>query len=64
VTFGADCVKVELQSFHDRALTDDLAQVCARVAKASPRLPDGRRLLFCLHGDCRLPLDASERNVA
>jgi hypothetical protein len=54
VTFGTEYVKVELRSFHDRALNRDLAEVCTRVAKAAPLLPDGRRLLLCLQQGVKL----------
>jgi hypothetical protein len=64
VTFGTEYIKVELRPFHDRELNRDLAEVCTRVAKAAPLLPDGRRLLLCLQGDGHLLLDASERKVA
>ena len=46
----AEMVQVELHPFNDRQLNRDLAAVCARVNELQPRLPDGRRLLFTMHG--------------
>jgi len=45
-------VQVELRPFNDRALNRDLAMLCKRVNQASPRLPDGRRLLFTMCSIC------------
>ncbi len=42
VVGGPDVVTVELRPFNDRRLAGDLAALCARVAEAAPRLPDGR----------------------
>src|SRR5712692_5632081 len=39
-------VSVELRPFNDRHLNQDLVCLCEQVNKTSPRLPDGRRLLF------------------
>ncbi len=49
VVRDATTVRVELRPFNDRALNRDLALLCARVNKASPRLPDGRLLSFTIH---------------
>jgi hypothetical protein len=38
--------------------------LCAKVAKAQPHLPDGRRLIFRLQGTGILHLDAQEKEVA
>ncbi len=46
IFWGQDRVEVELKPFNDRALNRDLEALCARVAKAQLRLPDGRSLLF------------------
>lgn len=46
IFWGRDRVEVELKRFNDRTLNRDLEMVCAKVAKAQPRLPDGCRLLF------------------
>jgi hypothetical protein len=46
IFWGRDRVEVELKRFNDRALNRDLEVLCAKVAKAQPRLPDGRYLLF------------------
>ncbi len=46
VKWGPATVQVELRPFNDRQLNRDLAVLCARVNAASPRLPDGRQLLF------------------
>jgi hypothetical protein len=53
-TITQDCamVQVELRPFNDRALNRDLAMLCERVNQASPRLPDGRQLLFTMHSTC------------
>jgi hypothetical protein len=59
-----DRVEVELKRFNDRALNHDLEMLCAKIAKAQPRLPDGRRLLFRMQGTAILLLDASEKAVA
>ena len=60
-----DRVEVELKPFNDRALNRDLEALCAKVAKAQPRLPDGRSLLFRMQGAAVIPLlDAQEAAVA
>jgi hypothetical protein len=59
-----DRVEVELKRFNDRALNRDLEGLCAKVAQAQPRLPDGRRLLFRVQGTAILLLDAQEKAVA
>jgi hypothetical protein len=48
ITHDATTIQVELTPFNDRALNRDLAQLCERVNKASPHLPDGRQLSFTL----------------
>lgn len=42
----------------------ELEVLCAKVAKAQPRLPDGRRLLFRVQGIAFPLLDAQEKAVA
>ena len=64
VHWGTDCVTVELKPFNDRALNRDLRAVYTKVAQAHPHLPDGRRLLFQVHGDSLPSLDAQEQTVA
>jgi hypothetical protein len=64
IFWGQDRVEVELKPFNDRALNRDLETLCAKVAQEQPRLPDGRRLLFCLQGARILHLDAPEKEVA
>jgi hypothetical protein len=46
VTQGPGAISVELRPFNDRQLNHDLVALCERVNQASPRLPDGRQLLF------------------
>jgi hypothetical protein len=56
ITCNATTIQVELSPFNDRALNRDLAQLCERVNKASPHLPDGRSLSFTVRGArCILP---------
>ncbi len=43
---------VELRPFNDRALNRDLIVLCERVNQASPRLPDGRLLMFTIRPSC------------
>jgi hypothetical protein len=57
-------VSVELHPFNDRQLNQDLVYLCEQVNKASPRLPDGRRLLFEVRSMCRPILDQQQRRVA
>lgn len=52
ITQDAQIVQVELHPFNDRALNRDLVVLCERVNQASPRLPDGRRLMFTLRPLC------------
>jgi len=52
ITQDATLVQVELRPFNDRALNRDLAVLCDRVNRASPHLPDGRRLSFTIHSSC------------
>ncbi len=62
-----EAVRVDLRPFNDRALNRDLAEVCARVAVAQPRLPDGRRLIVTVSGaSSSLPatLLAQQQHVA
>ncbi len=59
-----DRVEVELKQFNDRTLNQDLEMLCAKVAKARPRLPDGRSLLFRVQGTGILHLNAQENVVA
>jgi hypothetical protein len=62
---GQDRVEVELKPFNDRTLNRDLEVLCAKVAKAQPRLPDGRSLFFRIQGAAVIPLlDAQEAAVA
>ncbi len=49
---NTNTVQVELRPFNDRALNRDLAILCERVNRASPRLPDGRLLSFTLYPSC------------
>jgi len=60
----SDQVCVELRPFNDRQLNRDLAEVCARVRAARPRLPDGRRLVLAVRGASHATLDAQGRLVA
>ena len=60
----SDQVCVELRPFNDRQLNRDLAEVCARVQAARPRLPDGRRLVLAVRGASHATLDAQDRLVA
>ena len=56
ITRDATTTQVELSLFNDRALNRDLAFLCERVNKASPRLPDGRLLSFTRRSTrCVLP---------
>lgn len=65
IFWGQDRVEVELKPFNDRALNRDLEALCAKVAKAQLRLPDGRSLFFRLNGAAVIPLlDAQEVAVA
>ena len=57
-------VSVELRPFNDRQLNQDLISLCERVSKASPHLPDGRRLLFTVKTISRPILDQQKRRVA
>ena len=59
-----DQVEVELKPFNDRALNRDLEMLCVNVAKAQPRLPDGRCLIFRMQGTAILLLHAQEEAVA
>jgi hypothetical protein len=59
----AETLRVELRPFNDRQLNRDLALLCARVNEASPRLPDGRHLVFALSTlECRI-LAAHDQGV-
>ena len=64
ILWGTEKVEVELNGFNDRALNRDLELLCAKVDQEQPRLPDGRRLLFCVQGTGILRLDAQEQAVA
>jgi len=64
IVYGADAVHVELRPFNDRQLNRDLTIVCAKVADAQPRLPDGHRLVFTVAGAARPVLDVPQRSVA
>jgi hypothetical protein len=64
VDWAADAVYVELRPFNDRHLTRDLAAVCALVQETTPRLPDGRRLVFTVAGAKRPVLYAQIPFVA
>ena len=64
IVAGSDQVCVELRPFNDRQLNRDLAEVCARVQAARPRLPDGRRLVLAVRGASHATLDAQDRLVA
>ena len=65
IFWGRDRVEVELKPFNDRTLNRDLDALCAKVAKAQPRLSDGRFLLFRIQGAAAIPLlDAPETAVA
>lgn len=64
IFWGQDRVEVELKRFNDRFLNRDLEVLCAKVAKAQPRLPDGRRLLFRVQRIAFPLLDAQEKAVA
>jgi len=64
ITWERDQVEVELRRFNDRGLNRDLEMLCAKVAKARPRLPDGRSLLLRVQGTAILYLDAQEKAVA
>ncbi len=64
IFWGRDRVEVELKRFNDRALNRDLEALCARVAQAQLRLPDGRRLLLRVQGTGILHLDAQKKEVA
>jgi len=59
-----DRIDVEFRPFNDRQLNRDLAEVCARIAAAQPRLPDGRRLVLAVRGANYATLDAQTRLVA
>jgi hypothetical protein len=59
-----DSLHVELRPFNDRGLNGDLAVVCARVAAACPRLPDGRRLVFTVSTALAASLPAHHQQVA
>ena len=52
ITCDITTIQVELHPFNDRALNRDLTLLCERVNRASPRMPDGRRLLFTIHSLC------------
>jgi hypothetical protein len=52
ITQDAQMVQVELHPFNDRALYRDLIVLCEQVNQASPRLPDGRRLMFAIRPLC------------
>jgi len=45
ITASPTTVHVALRPFNDRALTRDLALLCARIGTLRPRLPDGRILV-------------------
>jgi hypothetical protein len=64
VVSSQQTVFVELQPFNDRQLNQDLLWLCEQISKASPRLPDGRRLLFAVRGIRRPILHQQKRQVA
>jgi hypothetical protein len=64
IFWGRDRVEVEFKRFNDRALSRDLENLCAKVPREQPCLPDGRRLLFRVQGAEILHLDAQEQAVA
>jgi hypothetical protein len=64
VTWGTERVEVAVRPFTDRQLNRDLAAVCARVAAAQPRLPDGRQLIFKICGSSSLRSDDYSHPVA
>ena len=57
-------MRVELRPFNDRLLTRDLVELCQRVEAAQPRLPDGRLLVLCIAGVCRLTFAVQQERVA
>ncbi len=52
VVRGPETVRVALRPFNDRQLNRDLIALCVRVNEASPRLPDGRRLVLSVERMC------------
>jgi hypothetical protein len=64
IVWGRDTVQVQVRPFNDRRLTRDLMVLCQRVEAARPRLPDGRRVVLCIAGVCRLTLAAQPGEVA
>jgi len=62
ITRDATTIQVELTPFNDRALNRDLVQLCERVNRASPRLPDGRHLSFTIRStSCILAAQRASR---
>ena len=57
-------MRVELRPFNDRRLTRDLVELCQLVKAAQPRLLDGRRLVLCIAGVCRLTFVVQQERVA
>jgi len=55
---------LELHPFNDRRLTRDLVELCQREEAAQPRLPDGRLLVLCITGICRLSFAVQQERVA
>ena len=64
VVWGPTAVHVILRPFNDRQLTRDLTLLCQRVHAASPRLPDGRQLVFTLASAACPALDMQDEAVA
>lgn len=64
LTTTPDTLHVALRPFNDRALNRDLTAICARVAAACLRLPDGHRLVFTVSGAQPASLPAHHQKVA
>lgn len=64
VTVDRSAVSVTFRPFNDRRLNEDLTILCQRVGKATPHLPDGRRLLFTVGNNRHPILDQYKRRVA
>lgn len=58
-----DIVRVELRPFNDRQLNRDLVEVCTRVNRLQPALPDGRRLVLSVGGATLLGLEAPRQQA-
>lgn len=64
IVLSQQAVSVELRPFNDRHLNQDLLCLCEQVNKASPPLPDGRRLFFAVRDIRRPILHQQKRRVA